>query len=142
MTEHVARIGQATPIDGQATAPDALGEIVTEVLELGDALVQVRPPLHREPGPVAAAGGAAITQAAQGLADLAQRDPHPLGGSNERHPTKDITLVAALIAGRSPTGDEAAGLVEMKGRNRHTAPRRDLADGELLALGRKTWHRR
>ena len=130
--EFVVGVGQVARVQGQATAADAVGQVIAQTSELFDAGVEFVAPLGGDRGPVLAGGGAVVGQLVQGLTDAGQRDAHALGDADEGHPPQGVALVAALVAGRAATTDEALAFVEVQGRDGHSGAFGDLADGEFL----------
>src|SRR5688572_10865937 len=66
----IGRIGEVTSVNRKAAAADALGQPVSEALELGDLLVDPLRPLAGETRPVAAGGDAIGRKPGELRADL------------------------------------------------------------------------
>jgi hypothetical protein len=78
--------------------PGALGEPVefaAELLELGDAGVELGGALLEQSGDVAAGGGAVVAEG-DDLADLTQGEAKRLGGAHETKPAKRGLVVGAV----------------------------------------------
>jgi hypothetical protein len=126
----VAGVRELAAVERETPAADALGEAGPEPLELGDPLVDPRPPSSGEPCPVAARRHAVGRELAELCADLVERQTDPLGEDDERDPPEDRTGIATMAGSRPRGGDQAPLFVEAQRRGRHPAPPRDLADRE------------
>ena len=117
LSEEVVGVHELAQAEGEASAPDAAAEAVPQVLQTGDALVQVVPPRGREPLPIATGRRAPIGQSIEGVLDAPERDADRLRRADERHPAQDLAREAPLVPGSARAADEALGLVEMQGRD-------------------------
>lgn len=118
-------------VDGQAATSHTVGEIITKLLEVADARLEFGAPGLGYPLPVMPGGRAAIRQQREHSGDVGQRDPDPLGDADQRHASKDLSFVPALITRGAPAADQTLTLIEMQRRDRHPAARGELTDGEL-----------
>src|SRR4051794_28382888 len=110
LAEAVVRVDEAAAVDGEASAADAPGEVVAQLLEAPDAVVELLAPLRREPLPVRAGRGAPVGQGVERGPDLGQRDAHALRDADERQPAQHLATEAALVAGRAAAGDQPLAL--------------------------------
>jgi histidine triad (HIT) family protein len=124
----------------QASAADAPGQAVAQVLQLADPLVEVAAPARGKPGPVLAGGCPPGGKRVEGGPDPGQRNADTLRGTDERHPAQHRPRVTPLVACRPARGDQALGLVEVQRGNRHAAAGRELADGHLPCRARNLCH--
>ncbi len=132
----VAWVREPTAVQRQAAAADALRQPDPKALELGDALVDALGPLARQPRPVSAAGRPVRRQLGELGADLAQRQPDPLGEDDEGDPSQYRARVAPVTRAGALRGDQPPLLVEAQGGGRDAAAAGSLADGEQILHGR------
>lgn len=97
----IARVREMAAIEGKATAADALGETEFEPLELGDSLIDPRPPRARELSPVAARGGAVGRELGQFRANFLERQSYSLGEDDESDAPKYRPREATVARARS-----------------------------------------
>ena len=116
----------------EAAAPDASGEVVAQPLQEADLFVEPRPPLRRELGPVLAVGGAPLGQRSQGVADLGEAEPDPLGGLDEGDAAQHVGVVLTMTGGRALGVDQALVLVEPQRRRRDAGASCDRPDRKHL----------
>src|SRR5688572_21215452 len=104
-------IGEPAALERQTAAPDALGEAGPEALQLGDSLIDPRPPFARETRPVAAVRRSPRWKLRELRADLLERQPDPLGEHDERDPPQYGPRVATMARAGTLRCDQAALLV-------------------------------
>ncbi len=133
----VARVAEPAPVERQAAAADAGVELVAQALEEADALLQHRSPGGGKPLPVARAEAVVSGQGGQGLADLLESEPHPLGDLDERHPPEDGSAEPALPAVGPVRPDESPLLVEPQRGDVDPGAGGDRANGEIVVDRRR-----
>jgi hypothetical protein len=138
----IARIREMTSIEREAAATDALGETEFEPLQLGDPLIDPRPPRARKLGPVAPRGGAVGRELGQFRANLLKRQAYSLSEDDESDSPEDRPRKATVAGARSLGRDEAALLIETKCGCSNAAPPRDLSNGQHLGHQSSRPHRR
>jgi len=112
--QKVLGIDELAQAEGEASTADASAEAIPEMLQAGDALIEVFPPGDREPLPVPTGWGTAVRQAIEGVLDAPERDAHCLGGADEGHSPQDLSVEPPLVSTGARAVDEAFGLVEVE----------------------------
>ena len=97
----------------------------------GDLPVEIVAPAAGEPLPVAARGRAVSGKRLECSADPFERDPGGAAGLDQRDPTKDGAVVAALVSARTARGDQPLCLLEAERRRGNAAAGGELADRQL-----------
>jgi len=97
-----------------------------------DAVVEVLAPAGGQFGPVLTGRDAVVGQCGEGLADACQWDAQALRHPDERDAPQRLAGVAALIAAGAAGMNEALALIEVQGRNGHSAAVRHLARREFV----------
>ncbi len=124
----VARIRERTPLHGETSAADALGELRIETLQFRDPRPDPLPPSAGEARPVGFRWGAIRRQARQLGADLLERQSHPLREHDERDPAKRRAAVPPMSGLRPLRRDQATLLVVSQRGNGDPAASRHLPD--------------
>ena len=109
-------------------------EVVTQPLQVHDALVEILPPPGRKARPILAGGDAVRRQCREGVADACQWDAEPLRHPDECDTAQGFAAVAALVAAGAPAGDQSFALVEVQRGDRDTAAEGHLAGRQLVYL--------
>src|SRR5215218_1670164 len=119
--EGVFRVEEDAGVERKATAANAAGELVTQLLHLLDAQVELSAPAIRKLLPVGLAGRASGGELVERGSDLGKRHSNPLRNADEGDPAQGVPAVAPLISIGAATGDEPLPLVKVERGNRNAA---------------------
>lgn len=118
LAEPVTGIAERTHPQRQATAPDALAQLIPKGSQRLDARIKVRRPTGRHSCPVCHGEGPTNRKRGEGLGNLAQRHSCFLRNLNHRDASKYPAGIASLVSTCAPARDETLGLVEVECRDR------------------------
>ena len=96
--EYVVRVGEGASIEGEAAAADAFLEVVTQLLEVDDALVEFGLPALGDALPVLPGRGAVAGEQREDLGDLGERDADSLGDPDHGDSAEGVAFVPSLVA--------------------------------------------
>jgi hypothetical protein len=114
LAELIEGVGQLAAVDRQAPAPDAVGEVVPQLLELAHPLVQGVLPALGYPLPVPSSGGAVVGEQARTAATSPSGMPTRTAMRMNATRRSVFPLVTALVARSAPAADQALPLVEVQ----------------------------
>jgi len=113
----IRRVHEQAPLERQAPASNAIGEIFTKAKELVDLDIEAVTPQRRECFPVVFSRSSLFWKAFECLSDLGQGDADALSGTNERDASEYVAAIAPLICFVSSGKNEAFSFVEMQSGN-------------------------
>src|SRR5690349_4341030 len=116
----------------QATAADAAGQLALEPVEVGDLLVDARRPVSGDALPVRLVRRTPAGQGLERVPDLVEAETHALSRPDERHATEHVAGIPALVAAGALGLEQPDLLVEPQRGCRHTRPRGQLADRQVV----------
>jgi len=121
-------VHQLATLKRKASAPDTSPEIIPYAFHVFDVCREHFMPAFCNLRPVALFRRSPQWEFVKCFLDVRERDPDPLGGTNESDSSKHITVEASLVPFISRTEDEAFTLIEMKCRHCDTASICHLSD--------------
>lgn len=126
----VVGVPETAGVERQASAPDAVAEIVAQSRQHGDLVVETWSPSARQSRPVASCRCARRRERVEGVADLRQAETDALCHADEADAADHVGRVPAVPRRGSFGTDEALVLVEPEGGGREPTSIGHLADGE------------
>src|SRR5215470_6717848 len=115
--QSVVRIGEGATVEGEATATDAILEVVAQLFEVQDAAVEFGLPALGDPLPVLTRRRTVLRQQLEDRGYLSQRNADPLCDPDQRDASEDVSPVAPLVSRRTAADDQALAFVEVQSRD-------------------------
>lgn len=111
----VGRVVQGAALEAETATTDAAVEPVAQVLQMGNAGVDLFAEIVRNAGPVSFGRGAVRVQVGHIAGNIRQHEPHRLGDHHEGEAADIGPAIAAVAARVSHWMQDAVGLVEADG---------------------------
>jgi hypothetical protein len=119
-------VRESAAVEREAATADALGQPDPQPLQLGDPVVDPRPPGGRQLCPVRAVRRTVGRELGKLMPDFVEREPDSLSEDDEGDSAQNRPSVPPMLCSRSLGCDEPARLIEAERRSRNAASARNL----------------